>query len=216
MKSLTRQFLWWPKIDSDLEAKVRNCSTYQKFRSEPSQAVLHPWEWPKQPWVGLHADYAGPFLGKMYLILIDAHSKWIEVHITTLITSSITIEKMRSTFATFGIPETLVTDNGSNFTSSEFEEFLKANGIRHIKTAPYHPASNGLAEWAIQTFKSGMKKLTIGSLETRVARFLFTYHVTPQTTTGSSPSELLLGHRLCCHLDFLRPSIDAKVRHSQS
>ena len=76
----------------------------------------------------------------MYLILIDAHSKWIEVHITTSTTSSITIEKMRSTFATFGIPETLVvTDNGSNFTSSEFEEFLKANGIRHIKTAPYHP-----------------------------------------------------------------------------
>ena len=123
---------------------------------------------------------------------------------------------MRSTFATFGIPEILVTDNGSNFTSSEFEEFLKANGIHHIKTAPYHPASNGLAEQAVQTFKSEMKKLTIGSLETRVARFLFTYHITPQTTTGSSPSELLLGHRLRCHLDFLRPSIEAKVHHSQS
>ena len=207
MKSLTRQFFWWPKIDSDLEAKVWNCSTCEKFRSEPPQAVLYPWDRPKQPWVRLHADYAGPFLGKMYLILIDAHSKWIEVHITTSTTSSITIKKMRSTFATFGIPETLVTDNGSNFTSSEFEEFLKANGIRHIKTAPYHPASNGLAEWAVQTFKSGMKKLTIGSLGTRVARFLFTYRITPQTTKGSSPSELLLGHRLHCHLDFLYPSI---------
>ena len=212
MKSLTRQFLWWPKIDSDLEAKVRNCSTCQKYRSEPPQAVLHPWEWPKQPWVRLHADYAGPFLGKMYLILIDAHSKWIEVHITTSTTSSITIEKMRSTFVTFGIPETLVTDNGSNFTSSEFEEFLKANGIRHIKTAPYHPASNGLAERAVQTFKSGMKKLTIGSLETRVARFLFTYRITPQTTTGSSPSELLLGHRLRRPLN----PHDLVVRHTIS
>ena len=59
-----------------------------------------------------------------------------------------------------------------------------------------------VAERAIQTFKSGMKKLTIGSLETRVARFLFTYRITPQTTTGSSPSELLLS----CHLDFYAPA----------
>ena len=109
----------------------RNCTTCQKFRGEPPQAVLHPWGWPKQPWVRVHADFAGPFLGKMFLSLVDAHSKWIEVHITTSTTSSVTIE-MRSTFATFGIPETLVTDNGPNFTSVEFENFLKSNGIHHI------------------------------------------------------------------------------------
>ena len=57
--------------------------------------------------MGENADYAGPFLGKMYLILIDAHSKWIEVHITTSATSSVTIEKMKATFATLGIPEIL-------------------------------------------------------------------------------------------------------------
>ena len=215
MKSLTRQFVWWPKIDNDLESKVRSCNICQKFKNEPPQAILHPWEWPKQPWVRIHADFAGPFLGKMFLILIDAHSKWIEVHITASATSSVTIEKMRSTFASFGIPEILVTDNGSNFTSSEFEEFLKSNGIRHVKTAPYHPASNGLAERAVQTFKSGIKKLTNGTLETRVARFLFNYRITPQTTTGVSPSELLLGRRLRCHLDFLRPNLEAKVRQTQ-
>ena len=71
------------------------------------------------------------------------------MHITPSTTSSVTIEKMRSTFASFGIPEILVTDNGSNFTSSEFEEFLKSNGIRPVKTALYHPASNGLAERAV-------------------------------------------------------------------
>ena len=81
---------------------------------------------------------------------------------------------MRSTFATFGIPEILVTDNGSNFissnfTSSEFAAFLKSNGIRHIKTAPYHPSSNGLAERAVHTFKSAIKKLTSGTIECRVA-----------------------------------------------
>ena len=89
----------------------------------------------------------------------------MEVHITNSAISAITIDKLRNTFATFGLPEILVTDNGSNFKSTEFEEFLKSNGIRHTRTAPYHPASNGLAERAVQSFKLGMKKLTTGSLE---------------------------------------------------
>ena len=156
-----------------------------------------------------------PLWEKLFLIIIDAHSKWMEVHITNSATSAITIDKLRNTFATFGLPEILVTDNGSNFTSTEFEEFLKSNGIRHTRTAPYHPASNGLAERAVQSFNLGMRKLTTGSLEARVARFLFTYRITPQTTTGISPSELLLGHRLRCHLDFIHPNLDAKVRQSQ-
>ena len=81
--------------------------------------------------------------------------------------------------------------------------------------APYHPASNGLAEQAVQTFKSGMKKLTSGTLETWVVRFLFDCRITPQTTTGVSPSELLFGHHLHCHLDLLHPNIEAKVHQNQ-
>jgi len=67
----------------------------------------------------------------------------MEVHITTSATSSVTIDKMRTTFAALGLPEILVTDNDPAFTSGEFEKFVKGNGIRHVKTAPYHPASNG-------------------------------------------------------------------------
>ena len=122
---------------------------------------------------------------------------------------------MRSSFATFGLPEILVTDNWTNFTNAEFEEFFKVNGIWHTRTAPYHLASNGLAKRAVQSFKLGMKKITAGSLETRVARFLFSYRITSQTTTGTSPSELLLGHRLCCRLDFIYPNLDARVSQNQ-
>ena len=122
---------------------------------------------------------------------------------------------MRSFFATLGLPEILVTDNWTNFTNAEFKEFFKANGIRHTRTAPYHPASDGLAERAVQSFKLGMKNITAGSLETQVARFLFSYRITSQTITGTSPSELLLGHRLCCHLDFICPNLDARVSQNQ-
>ena len=53
----------------------------------------------------------------------------------------------------------VVTDNSTGFVSSEFEEFLRADGVKHTTSAPYHPASNGLAERAIQIVKKGLKKL---------------------------------------------------------
>ena len=84
----------------------------------------------------------------MLLILVDAHSKWMDVHITSSATSA-TIEKMQSSFATLGLLEIMVTDNGPAFTSMEFAQFMQRNGIRHVTTAPYHPASNGLAERAV-------------------------------------------------------------------
>ena len=152
----------------------------------------------------------------MFLIIIDAYSKWIEVHPVNTATSRVTIEKLRSTFAIHGLPMTIVSDNGSNFCSEEFEEFMTKNGIHHRRTAPYHPASNGLAERAVQTFKEGMKKMsTKDSLETRVSRFLFKYRITPQTTTGIAPAELLLGRKPRARLDLIHPDIREKVQNGQ-
>ena len=59
-----------------------------------------------------------------------------------------------------------MSDNGSNFVSSEFKSFLQKNGIKHITSAPYHPSTNGLVERAVQTFKQGMKKQGDGSVHT--------------------------------------------------
>jgi len=98
-------------------------------------------------------------------------------------------------FATHGLPEIIMTDNGTAFISNKFQEFKAKNSIRHIKTAPYHPASNGLAEREVQIFKEGLKKLTEGSVETKLAHFLFQYRLTPYSTTGKSPAELLMGRQ---------------------
>ena len=216
MKSLARQYVWWPKIDCDIEAKVKGCSTCAISGPDPPPTILHPWEWPKKPWSRVHLDYAGPFLGKMFLLLVDSHSKWIDVHITNASTTAVTIEKLQFTFSSLGLPEILVTDNGPSFSSSEFTDFVKANGIQHIKTVPYHPASNGLAERAVQTFKACMKKLSNGLLQDRVNSFLLKYCMTPQTTTGVSPAELLMGRKLRTHLDLLVPDIGGKVRMRQN
>lgn len=154
-------------------------------------------------------------MGKMFLVIVDSHSKWLEVRMVHSVGSTSTIQELRSVFATHGLPEIIVSDNGTAFTSSEFQEFISRNGIRHIKTAPYHPASNGLAERAVQTFKEGLKKLKEGSVETKLARFLFQYRLTPHSTTGKSPAELLMGRQPRTHLDQLTPNLQAQVQQKQ-
>ena len=174
---------------------------------------------PTRPWARIHLDFAGPFLGQMFLILIDAHSKWIEVHPMTTITSMATIQKLRVTLAQLGVPETMVTDNGPSFVSEEFKLFLKKNGIAHVTSAPYHPSSNSLAERAVQISKQGLKKLKEGTLAEKIARFLFQYRITPQSTTGVSPAELLMGRRLRSRLDLIRLNsaalVEAKQQHQK-
>ena len=147
--------------------------------------------------------------------MIDAYSKWLEIQVTNSATSTATIELMRKSFASLGIPETVVSDNATTFTSEEFAGFLKRNGIRHIRSPPYHPASNGLVERAVQTFKEGMKRLKLGSLNTRLSRFLLRYRITPHSSTGSSPSELLWGRKLRSQLDLLLPDTDRKMQQAQ-
>ena len=181
---------------------MNSCDACQSNRKTPPKAPLHPWEWPSKPWTRLHVDFAGPFQGKTFIVLVDAHSKWLEASVVASTSSEQAIKALRRVFATHGLPEILVSDNGTAFTSTEFITFVKRNGFRHVKTAPYHPASNGLAERAVQTIKEALKKTT-GDIETRLVRFLFQYRLTPHSTTGRSPAELLLGRQPRSHLDFM-------------
>ena len=158
--------------------------------------------------VGLHIDYAGPYQGHMFLVVIDSHTKWLEVFPTT---SFHTIEKLRMLFSSFDLPHKIVSDSGSVFTSQEFQDFMKSNGIIYVKVSPYHPSSNGLAERAVHIFKRGLEKQTEGSLKCKISKVLFNYRVTPQSTTAKSPMELYLGQKLKSRLDLLHLDLQGKV-----
>ena len=162
MKGIARRYVWWPKMDSLLEERVKNCQVCQAHRKTPAPA-----------------------------------------------------EKLRTTFATHGLPEVLVSDNGSVFTSEDFKVFTRRNGIRHVTSAPYHRSSNGLVERAVQNFKQGMKKQHKGSIETKLARFLSSYRTTPQTTTGETPAQLRWSRALRTQIDLLKPSVATKVDAAQ-
>ena len=152
----------------------------------------------------------------MFLLIVDSHSKWVEVHVTTSATTATTIDKLQTSFAALGLPEVVISDNGPAFCSDEFRSFMKQNGIQHVKTPPYHPASNGLAERYVQVFKDGMRKSTGGSIESRIAKFLSRYRTTPQSTTGTTPAELMFGRKLRTRLDLLKPDLEVAVRWKQT
>ena len=97
---------------------------------------LCPWEWPSRPWQRVHIDFTGPFQGANFLVAVDAHSKWPEVKIMGITTTSKTIEVLRKVFASNGLPEHVVTDNGPQFVSEEFTQFVKENGIKHTRSGP--------------------------------------------------------------------------------
>ena len=157
MKSVARSYMymWWPGLDKEIENLAKSCTACHAVKRAPPTVPLHPWIWPSQPWQRAHLDFAGLFQGVVFLIAIDAYSKlkWPEVRVMSTTTVSATLDVLRERFCTHGIPEQIVIDNGSQFTADAFKVFTQRNGTRHVKSALYHPASNGLPERFMQSFK---------------------------------------------------------------
>ena len=99
-----------------------------------SSSTITPMGMPSRPWNRIHIDYAGPFMSKMFLLVIDAYSKWLDIHLVNTANTQGTLTKLRETFATHGLPEVIVSDNGTVFTSEEFKVFCQKNGIRHYSS----------------------------------------------------------------------------------
>eukprot|EP00731_Ephydatia_muelleri_P017459 Em0010g557a len=158
----------------------------------------------------IHVDYAGPFEGKYWLVVIDAFSKWLEIKPMQVSTAAVTIKALREIFCRFGLPRVIVSDNGPQFIASEFKDFCTANNITHIRATPYHPKTNGLAERAVRTFKERFSatKMHRDDLDLTLQRFLISYRNTPHKSTGRSPAELLLGRRIRTKLNLLKPDIN--------
>ena len=217
MKSLACSHVWWPELDSELEVREKVCHSCQASKNAPAKTPLHPWAWPTTPWQRIHMDFAGPVMGKMLFVVVDAHSKWPEAVIMNFTTSRQTIPVVRNLFALYGLPEQLVSDNGPQFISDEFQHFLASNGIKHLCCAPYHPPLNEAEERHVQTVKKAVKSGSHGGtpLEQTLSTFLMQYRSTPHATTGTPPSTLFLGSPLRTRLDLLRPNIVARVRAKQ-
>ncbi|XP_039541338.1 uncharacterized protein K02A2.6-like [Pimephales promelas] len=141
----------------------------------------------------------------------------------TSTSSSRTIEVLRNLFAAYGLPEEVVSDNGPQFASAEFKQFLDKNGVKQTLVPPYHPASNGAAERSVQILKMALVKQVLDarghpsiSLQHRLSNFLLMYRATPHAVTGRSPAELFLKRELRTRFSLLRPDLSRTIEHQQA
>ena len=214
MKTLARSYVYWPLINSEIEQLASTCRSCGKHGKSLPSLTEHPWTKPTMPWQRVHIDYAGPFFNKMWLVVYDAYTRWPEViKMNKDTTSAATIRALRDIFSRNGLPFVTVSDNGTNFTSEEFEKFLSSNNIRHLKTGTYHPKSNGCCERFVGTFKSTMKRMYEDDkdIDKNLANFLIRYRNTPHSVTGTPPAEAMFKRSLRSRLHQITPLDQQKV-----
>lgn len=157
------------------------------------------------------------------MIVIDQKTKWIDVKLMEKGTNAAEIiTKLKEMFAIFGLPVEIVSDNGPPFSSAEFVAFCQANGIKPVKSPPYHPQSNGAAERGVQTVKKGLEKSLFldrvdcskSNILNKLQNFLFTYRNTPSTVTGLSPAESIFKIKPRTRFNLLKPSCHNGIQES--
>ena len=191
-KLRARCSVWWPEISKQIDKVIQDCQTCsQNFpnRSEP----LIPTQLPERPWQKVGSDLF-EIKGKSYLLVIDYFSRYVEVLQLSQTTSASVISALKSIFARHGIPDTLISDNGPQYSAKEFEDFAKSYDFSHKTSSPYHPQGNGEAERGVKT----VKKLLKGSKDPHLA--LLSYRATPLPWCNQSPAQLLMGRRIRSNL----------------
>ena len=130
-----RSAVFWPGITKDVTNLVQNCATCQAHqRKQQKQQILQP-EPPCYPWQILSSDLF-EFKGNQYLLISDKYSKFPIIRKLTSTTSRAIINHLKSIFAEHGIPERLTTDNGPQYASQEFHDFMQTNGVEHVTSSP--------------------------------------------------------------------------------
>ena len=186
-------------MSKEIGLMVEKCSACEKYRQVPPEPLI-PTPTPEYAWQHVATDLF-EYSNEQYLLMVDYYSRWIEIFHLTSITSKTVINSCKAIFARLGIPETVFSDEGTQYTSAEFQKFSQYWGFQHKTSSPRHPSGNGEAERAVQTVKNLLKK------EQDPFLALLNYRNTP-LASGKSPAELMLGRKLRTRIPLFRRDKD--------
>ncbi|XP_044766427.1 uncharacterized protein LOC123322548 [Coccinella septempunctata] len=187
-----KELLYWPNMFRDIENVVLSCDICQKYSRNNFKESLIPHPIPEYPWQKVGCDLF-EIDGKKYMIVIDYFSKYVEICKLNSISSEIVIKNLKCIFSRLGIPQIFMSDNGTQFSSFEFQSFAKSWQFENITSSPNYPRSNGMVERAIQTVKNIIKKNSESDTELELA--LLDYRNTPIDVSIPSPSELFFNRK---------------------
>ena len=216
-KALVRSKVWWPGIDRDIENEIKSCLPCISVSTPSSPEPLIPTPMPN-PWQKLHIDIYGPMpSGESILGIIDACSRWAELHIIRSTVSLNIVNKLHKTFTVPGFPEEIVTDNAPNLKSVNVAEYCNQYAIKHTKACPYWPQGNAEIERFYRTLGKAIRTMTAEGKDWRTSLdyFLFQYRSTPHSTTKESPAKLLMGRELRGKLPVVVQSDSTALRNAK-
>uniref|UniRef100_A0A3P9KG95 Gypsy retrotransposon integrase-like protein 1 n=1 Tax=Oryzias latipes TaxID=8090 RepID=A0A3P9KG95_ORYLA len=211
---------FWPSMYTDIQTYCATCPTCQKtaITHKSDRALLHPLPIISTPFRRIAMDIVGPLpkssSGHEYILVVcDYATRFPEAFPLRTITAPAVMRALIQFFSRVGIPDEILTDQGTNFTSRLMKLFQQQLGITAIKATPYHPQTNGLVERFNQTLKRMLQKFvsdTGKDWDRWLPFLLFAYREVPQASTGFSPFELLYGWDVQGPLDLLKKSWEAK------
>ena len=187
-----RDSVFWPNMNAEVRERVSNCETCSEFAANNQKEPLQTHEIPERPWSKVAADQFDLFK-KDYIVPVDFYSDYLEVKRLKSNTSTAVINFLKEQFARYGIPETFLSDNATQFTSDEFKQFAQEWEFKHVTSSPHHHRSNGKVESAVKIAKSLIKKAQRDGRDPMLA--LLHQRNTPTAEIGTSPMQRLMSRR---------------------
>ena len=199
-KQFIRSKLWWPGLDADVEEMVKRCSVCLSVNPEGGEKLepLRITPFPERPFSTVHIDLFGPLpSGETILGIIDEYSKWPELYVLKggVCTQDV-VGALDKLFARFGYVDQVVSDNGPQFRSWKFDNYMQAKGIKHHLVTPYYPEANSSIERFFRNLKKFVKVCSLQGVELKseLNNFLRMYRNTPSRGTGRTPASVILSY----------------------
>ena len=220
-KRISKNFYWF-KMKKEIKKYIKACEKCQKYNDIGSnqKAPIQPMDLAVRPFQKIAIDIIGPLAtisakrNRYVLTVIDFCSRWIEAIPLKDITADTVCQALLGIFTKFGFPDTILSDNGTQFKSQITEAFTRMLNITQVFSARYHPQSNGAVERANKTIKVMLKKV-VQDKEKQWDRYLpmvvFSYNETPHESTKFSPFELIFGANPRGPLDIWKKEVIPKT-----
>ena len=211
-----RDTIFWPGITRQINDLTSSCSVCLFNRNSKPKEPLRFTEVPDYPWQVVAIDLFA-WNEQDYVLVVDYFSRYFEVYKLGSTSSRSVISKLQEAFSHHGIPEKVISDNGPQYSCSEFQDFARQWNFVHTTSSPIYPQSNGLAERTVQTVKNMLTKCKADGQNPLLS--MLAYRSTP-LSIGLSPSQLLMSRRLRTNLpissSMLKPQVydEASVKSS--
>ena len=220
LSRISRNFVW-PNM-TDVKSYLRNCHVCQisGYSHKPRAYLMQVAKLADSPFSRVSVDLIGPLpvttphRFKYILMYVDNASRYAETIPLRDINASTVADALFEIGTRVGFPTTLCSDNGAQFTSEMFSQYMILLGSRHIRSSPYHAAGNGIVERLNGTLKVCLSKLAqeVPTVwDEYLPAVMFCYRDSPHASTGYSPFEVVYGHQVRGPLEFLKECFESPM-----